>query len=330
MQINYLRRREFMTLLGGAAAAWPLAALAQQSAMPVIGFLHSESPDAARAILRAFHQGLSESGFIEGLNVTVEYRWAESQYDRLPTLAAELARREVRVIAANGPAVAAAKSATATIPIVFFTGGDPVKLGLVASLARPGGNLTGVTNLGLELGPKRLELLHELVPTATTFAVLINPTFPGAETQSGAVQAAARTLSVGLHVLHAETEPDLETVFASLSKLRAGGLVIVTDPFFNTRQEQLAALAVRHAVPTVYHNHAFVAAGGLAGYGNSFTDLWRRIGGYTARILKGEKPADLPVQQPTRFELMINLKTAKSLRISVPNTLLIAADEVIE
>jgi putative tryptophan/tyrosine transport system substrate-binding protein len=324
-----MRRRAFITLLGGAAA-WPLAARAQQAAMPVIGFLHSESPDATRTILRAFHQGLSESGYVEGRDVAIEYRWAESQYHRLPELAADLVRRRVNLIAANGPAAPVAKAVTATIPIVFFTGGDPVKLGLVASLSRPGGNLTGVTNLGIELGPKRVELLHELLPKATTIAVLVNPTFPDVETQTRAVLAAAHALSLQLHVLNASTESNFETVFSSLINLRAGGLVVVTDPFFNTRQEQLAALAVRHAIPTVYHNREFVAAGGLAGYGNSFKDLWRQIGAYTGRILKGEKPIDLPVQQPTKFELIINLKTAKALGVAVPNTLLVAANEVIE
>jgi len=298
--------------------------------MPVIGFLHSESPELYAIHLRAFHQGLSESGYVEGRNVAIEYRWAQSHYDRLPELAADLVRRGVQVIAANGPAISAAKAAATTIPIVFFAGGDPVKLGLVASLARPGGNLTGITNMGVELGPKRLELLHELLPTVASFAVLVNPTFPGAETQSEVILAAARAMSWQLHVLHASTDRDFDHVFASLDEQRAGGLVIVTDPFFNTRQERLAALALRHATPTIYQNHEFVAAGGLAGYGNSFADLWRQIGGYTGRILKGEKPADLPVQQPTKFELIVNLKTAKALGITVPLTLQAAADEVIE
>jgi putative tryptophan/tyrosine transport system substrate-binding protein len=326
-----VRRREFITLLGGAAAAWPLAARAQQPAMPVIGFLHSEAPGRYTSpLLRAFRQGLSESGHVEGRNVAIEYRWAESRYDRLPDLAGDLVGRGVNVIIANGPAIQAAKTATTTIPIVFFAGGDPIKLGLVTSLARPGGNLTGVSNLGTELGPKRLELLYELVPTATSFAVLVNPTYPDAAAQSEAAQAAARARSLRLDVFHASTERDFDPLFATLDERHTGGLVIVTDPFFNNRAAQLAALALRHAMPIVYHMLEFVTAGGLAGYGNSYTDLWRQIGIYTGRILKGEKPADLPVMQPTKFELLINLNTAKALGVTVPPSLLARADEVIE
>jgi putative ABC transport system substrate-binding protein len=248
----------------------------------------------------------------------------------LPALAADLVRRQVAVMTANAPAAQPAKAATATIPIVFFAANDPVEIGLVASLNRPGGNLTGVVNLGVELGPKRLELLHELIPTATSIAVLINPAHPNADAQSAAMQAAARTLGLELHVLHAGTEGDFDTVFATLPQLRAGGLVILTDPFFNTRIEQLAALAVRHAVPTIYQQRNFAAAGGLLSYGSSFTDLWRVIGVYAGRILKGEKPADLPVQQSTKVELIINLKAAKALGLEIPPALLARADEVIE
>jgi putative ABC transport system substrate-binding protein len=326
-----MNRRAFITLLGGAAGAWPLAARAQLATMPVIGFLHSEAPGPYTSpILRAFRQGLSESGHVEGRNVAIEYRWAESRYDRLPDLAGDLVGRGVNVIVANGPAIQAAKTATTTIPIVFFAGGDPIKLGLVASLAQPGGNLTGVTNLGTELGPKRLELLHELVPVTTSFAVLVNPTYPDAAAQSEAAQAAARARSLRLDVFHASTERDFDLLFAALAERRVGGLVIVTDPFFNNRAAQLAALALRHAMPTVYHMVEFVTAGGLAGYGNSNTDLWRQIGIYSGRILKGEKTADLPVMQPTKFELLINLNTAKALGLTVPDKLLVTADEVIE
>jgi putative tryptophan/tyrosine transport system substrate-binding protein len=326
-----MKRREFITVFGSTAAFWPLAARAQQSAMPVVGFLHSESAGQYTApILRAFHQGLSETGFVEGRNIAIEYRWAESHYHLLPELAADLVRRRVTVMTANGPAIQAARNATTTIPIVFFAGIDPVKLGLVASLNRPGGNLTGVSNLGAELGPKRLELLHQFIPTATSFAALINPTFPGAEAQTLAMQAAASSLSLQLQILNASTERDFDMLFAALAERRVDGLVIVTDPFFNNYQAQLAALALRHAMPTIYHMREFVAAGGLAGYGNSNTDLWRQIGTYTGRIVEGEKPADLPVMQPTKFELLINLNTAKALGLNVPVTLQVAADEVIE
>ena len=309
-----MRRREFISLIGVATAssvAWPLAARAQQRAMPVVGFLNSRGPSDDAYVLAAFRQGLKETGYVEGQNVVVEYRFAQNQYDRLPVLAADLVRRQVAVMTANGPAAQPAKAATATIPIVFFVANDPVEIGLVASFNRPGGNLTGVVNLGVELGPKRLELLHELIPTATLIAALINPAHPNADAQSAAMQAAARTLGLELHILHASTEGDFDTVFATLLQLRAGGLVILTDPFFNTRIEQLAALAVRHAVPTIYQQRNFAAADGLLSYGSSFTDLWRVIGVYAGRILKGEKPADLPVQQSTKVELIINMKAAR-------------------
>jgi putative ABC transport system substrate-binding protein len=332
MQIGQLNRREFIALVGGAAA-WPLVAHAQQSTMPVIGFLGTISPDRWASRLHAFRQGLSETGYVEGRNVGIEYRWAEGQNDRLPALAADLVRRQVRVIATpeSTPAAFAAKAATTTIPIVFSVGVDPVAVGLVASLNRPGGNLTGVTNLNAEILPKRLELLHELVPTATTIALLVNPSNPlVAETESRDAQTAARTLGLQLHVLHASTDRDFDTVFASLAQMRAVALVINTDVFFNSRSEQLAALALRHTVPAIFQYREFVASGGLMSYGTSTTDVFRQVGIYTSRLLRGESPADLPVQQVTKIELIINLKTARTLGLTVPLSLLGRADEVIE
>jgi len=326
-------RREFITLLGGAVVAWPIAARAQQPTLPVIGYLGSESPDVFAGRLRAFHQGLSETGYVEGKNVTIEYRWAENQYDRFPALLADLVRRKVTVIAAvtGTPPALAAKAATTTMPIVFATAGDPVALGLVASLNRPGGNLTGVATLTVELGPKQLEVLHELVPTATIIALLVNPTNPtNAETLSRDLQAAARTLGLQLHVLHASTERDFDAVFASLPRLRAGALVIGSDPFFNSRSQQLVALALRHAMPTMYPFREYAMAGGLTSYGNSIADAHRQVGGYTGRILKGEKPADLPIQQSVKVELVLNLKTARALGLTLPLSLLGRADEVID
>jgi ABC-type uncharacterized transport system substrate-binding protein len=324
-----VNRREFITLLGGAAA-WPLAARAQQAAMPVVGFLNGGSPDANR--VAAFRQGLNETGYIEGRNLAIEYHWAEGQYDRLPALAADLVRRQVNVIAATStPAVITAKAATTTIPIVFVTSSDPVQLGLAASLSRPGGNLTGTTTLAIEVTPKRLEILHELLPTAKLFALLVNPTNPYADILSRNVQAAARTLGLQLHILHASTEHDFDTVFATLAQLRAGGLVIGgIEIFFESRRGQLAALALRHSIPTIYQSREFAVAGGLMGYGGNTMDSYRVAGLYTGRILKGEKPADLPVQQVTKVDLIINLKTAKVLGLDIPPTLLARADEVIE
>jgi putative tryptophan/tyrosine transport system substrate-binding protein len=327
-----MKRREFISLLGGAAA-WPRAARAQQGAMPVIGFLGGASPDRWVGRLRAFHQGLSETGYVVGRNLAIEYRWAEGQNDRVPSLAAELVGRQVSVIAAPGsvPAALAAKAATTTIPIVFEIASDPVELGLVASLAQPGGNITGVTSLNAQVGPKRLELLHELVPTATVVGLLVNPTNPNeAEPTTKNLQAAARSLGLEMHVLHASAEGDFDAAFATLIQLRAGALAIGTDPLFTSRLEQLAALTVRHAVPSVYQFREFTAAGGLMSYGGSLTDTFRAVGVYTGRILKGDKPADLPVQQATRVELFLNLKTAKALGLTVPIPLLGRADEVIE
>ena len=327
-----MKRRAFITLLGGATAAWPLATRAQQSAMPVIGFLSTTSSERDAGRLRAFRQGLSETGFVEGRNVAIEYRWAEEHNDRLPALAADLVSRRVSVIATAGDlsGMLAAKAATRIIPIVFTTGRDPVELGLVASLSRPGGNLTGVTTLSAEMEPKRLELLHEVVPTAATIAVLVNPASPNAEVLSKGLQAAARTLGLKLQLLNARTEGDFETVFATLVQLQAGGLVIATDALFISWSERLAALALRHVVPAIFQFRAFAEAGGLMSYGGSIADFYRLSGVYTGRILKGEKPADLPVQQSTKAELIINLKTAKALGITFPLPLVGRADEVIE
>jgi putative ABC transport system substrate-binding protein len=329
-----MRRREFITLLGGAAASAllrPLAARAQQPAMPVVGFVNAASPQGYARQLAAFLKGLGETGYVDGHNVAIEYRWANDRSDLLPAMAADLVHRQVAVIAATTTQAAlAAKAATTTIPIVFETGGDPVQLGLVPNLNRPGGNVTGVTQTNQEVTPKRLELLHELVPTATVVAGLFNPTSATAETLSTDLQAAARTLGLQLHILNASTDRDLDVVFAKLIQLRAGGLVISPDPFFNSRSEQLAALAVRHAVPAIFQYREFAVAGGLLSYGSDPSDSYRLAGNYTGRVLKGDKPADLPVQEATKVELYINLKSAKALGITFPLTLLGRADEVIE
>ena len=331
-----MRRRECISLLGGAAVAWPLAARAQQPAKPVIGFLNSYSSDAfAQYFLPAFHQGLNQAGYVESQNVAVEYRWAGNQYERLTALAADLVRRRVSVITAGSASLAAvaAKAVTTTIPIVFLTGGDPVKMGLVASLNRPGGNLTGVTTLNLEMTPKRLEVLRELLPTTTSMAVLVNPTNNpvSVEAELRQAQAAAHTLGLQtIHMLQASTEPDLDGVFSTLIQQRVGGLVITADTFFSGKHAEVAALASRHAMPTISPYREFVTAGGLMSYGGSVTELYRLVGVYTGRVLNGDKPADLPVQQVTKVDLVINLKTAKELGLDIPPTLLARADEVIE
>jgi putative ABC transport system substrate-binding protein len=326
-----MRRREFLSVLGGAATAWPLAVRAQQ-AIPVVGFLGSDSADLYADRLRALRQGLKETGYIEGQNLAIEYRWAEGRNDRLPALAADLVGRQLVVIATSTtPGVLALKAATTTIPIVFFIAGDPVGLGLVASINRPGGNLTGTTTTTLEVGSKWLELLHEVAPTATTFALLLNPTSPNlAEAQSRDLQTAARSLGLQIHLLHASTDRDLETVFATLVQLRPGGLVISSDSFLFTRSNQLAALALQHRVPAIFGFREFAVAGGLMSYGANLMDQHRTVGIYIGRILRGEKPSNLPVQQSTKVELIINLKTAKALGLTVPLVLLGRADEVIE
>ncbi len=328
-----MKRREFITLLGGAAAVWPLAVRAQQpNKLPIIGFLNSGSPGGREQLLTGFSQGLNENGYIEGRNVAIEYRWAHGQYDQLPALATDLVRRQVAVIAATGGTVSplAAKAATTTIPIVCIFDGDPVTAGLVEGLNRPGGNITGISLVASVIEAKQLELLHELTPKTTIIALLVNPTNSNAQVISRDLQAAARALGLQPRVLNASTERDFDTVFPTLLQMRAGALVIATDPFFLDRRNQLVELTARHAIPTIYGRREFAALGGLMSYGTSLADAYRQVGVYTSRLLKGTNPTDLPVMQPTKFELVINLKTAKALGLDVPLHLQQRADEVIE
>ena len=328
-----MRRRDFIAGIAGLSAACPLAVQAQPAdKLPTIGFIGSDSPDPYTDRLRAFRLGLKSTGFTEGQNAAIEYRWAEGRNDRLPELTAELVRRQVTVIVApTTPSVLAAKAATKTIPIVFFTAGDPIDLGLVTSLRRPGSNLTGATTLTLEVGQKWVQLLHEMVPSAISLALLVNPTSPNlAKLQSSDLQAAAHRLGLQLHVQQASTDRDFDGAFAGVKRLRAGGLVINSDSFFFSQSHQLASLALQHAVPSIFGFREFVTAGGLMSYGGSLTESFRWVGVYTGRILKGEKPADLPVQQSTKIELFINLKTAQTLGLEVPPTLLTRAEDVVE
>jgi putative tryptophan/tyrosine transport system substrate-binding protein len=325
-----MRRREMLLLLGGAMTVGH-SLHAQQKAMPVIGFLGGASPGPYAPYVAALRQGLRDTGYIEGQNVSIEYRWAEGHYDRLPALAADLVGRQVDIIAAAAiPAARAAKNATTTIPIVFEVGTDPVEFGLVASLSRPGGNLTGISIMSPKLNPKRFDLLSQLVPQARVIALLVNPNRPDTENVIGGVQEAARAKGMELHILKAGTETEIDSASATHAQLRAGGLVAASDPFFNSRREQLVALASRHAVPAIWEWREFAEAGGLIGYGPSLTGMWRPVGIYVGKILNGANPADLPIQQPTTFELVVNLKTAKALGLTVPPAILARADEVIE
>jgi putative ABC transport system substrate-binding protein len=326
-----MRRRKFITLLGGAAA-WPLAARAQQPAMPVVGYLSSRSPDDTRHLVAAFLRGLNEAGYVEGQNVTIEYRWALGQYDRLPAMAADLVRLPVAILTTSGgePAALAAKAATSSIPIVFLIGGDPVALGLSATYNRPGGNATGMNILTATLEAKRLGLLHQLVPQATTIGVLLNPKFQPADNQLRNLQEAAAAIGLQIQVLRASTDRELNAAFETITQQRIAALAVTADPFFDTRRDKLVALAAHHSAPTIYQFREFVAAGGLMSYGVDSLDNYRQAGVYTGRVLKGAKPADLPILQPTKFEFVINLKTAKALGIKFSDDLLSLADEVIE
>jgi putative ABC transport system substrate-binding protein len=324
-------RREFITLLGGGAAAWPLAARAQQSTMPVVGFLNSSSAHAQVLVAAAFRQGLNQSGFVDGRNITIEYCWADGQYDRLTGLAADLLGHHVAVIMAGGPPAArAAKAATSTIPIVFTSGDDPVTAGFVASMNRPGGNVTGVHILFTELETKKLGLLRELTPRTAVIAALLNPKFPSIDTQTTELQSAAHALGQPIQVLTAGSERELDAAFKSMVRLRVGALLVGADPFFASKREQIVALSARYAIPAVYEQRAFAEVGGLMSYGTNIAEGYRQAGIYTGRILKGEKPADLPVVQLSKFELIINLKTAKALSLTIPPGVLAIADEVIE
>jgi putative tryptophan/tyrosine transport system substrate-binding protein len=325
-------RRGVIALIGGAAAAWPLEARAQQPAIPIIGFLGSASPNAYAGRVAAFRIGLNESGYIDGQDVAIEFRWAQGQYDRLPVFAADLVRQKVAVIVSSGGDVAAlsAKAATSSIPIVVVSGTDPVKAGLVASFNRPGGNITGASFVATELETKRLEILHDVVPTAAVIGILINPANPAAESRSTDLQMAARTLGLNIHIVGVSSEGELETALATLIQQRAGALLVSTDAFFTSQRDRLVVLAARHALPAIYPWREFVEAGGLASYGPIINEVYRQVGIYTARILKGEKPADLPFVRPTKFELVINLKTATALGLTIPRLTLGRADEVIE
>jgi putative ABC transport system substrate-binding protein len=332
MQSNQLKRRNFITLLGAAATVWPLAARAQQPAMPVIGFLSTALSGPSAYLVAGFRRGLEEAGFVEGRNVAVEYRWAEGQYERVAALLADLIHRQVAVIVTAGgeTSAAAAKAATATIPIVFNIGSDPVKLGLVASLARPGGNATGVNLFTAELVEKRLSLLRDLIPAATRVAVLVNPNFTPAVVNARESEAAAQTIGKTVAIFNASSDTEIETAFAEIVQARSGALLVGADPFFNSRRDLIVALASRHAIPAMYEWREFVEAGGLISYGTSLVEGYRQQGIYAGRILKGEKPADLPVVQLSKFELVLNLKTAKALGLTISDNMLTLADEVIE